>query len=283
MTIQITIARMPMAAALTWYKNAWLLLKSQPLILLLATSWVLMSIMLATSLPIIGLTLSSLLTPILSFGMANVCSKIRTQETVNPLQVFAGLKSDKRNRLLTLGVFYATIALALLLLTQLIDDGSFMDIGLGLSGSEAINPTSFAQAFIQNPQAFFIEHPIVLAFLFFQIFTIVINALFTYAPLFTGWQNTQAHQAIFLSLYTIGKNIVPAIFTAILLGATSFGLIIALSLIANFIPNALFFGAIMFITLLSLTLFYAVNFTSYHDILTTSFNDSLTTTENIHP
>ena len=274
MIIPLSITRVPMANGFTWYKNAWQLIQSQPLILLLATAWAIMTLMMMASLPFIGAIASSFLTPMLAFGLADICQKIRTRIPVNPLQVFSGVFGKQRNRLFSLGVFYATVALGCLLLSQFIDGGRFMQMGLGVAEPINTDPELLAQDFASNPIAFFSKHPTILALALFQIVTLTITALFTYAPMFIGWQNTNASQAITLSLISIGRNILPILLAIILTLFTLFGFIAATTVIAMALPMMTYFIS-LFLVLLNFTFLYAISYTSYYNILSTSLNKSI--------
>ena len=274
MIIPLSITRVPMSKGFTWYKNAWQLIQAQPLVLLLATGWAIMTLMMMASLPFIGAIASSFLTPMLAFGLADICQKIRTQTTVNPLQVFSGVFGNKRNRLFSLGVFYATVALGCLLLSQFIDGGRFMQMGLGIAQPTNTNPELLAQEFASNPIEFFSKHPTILALVLFQITTIAITSLFTYAPMFIGWQNTNASQAITLSLISIGRNILPILLAITLTALTLFGFIAATTVIAMALPMMTYFIS-LFLVLLNFTFLYAISYTSYYNILSTSLNKSI--------
>ncbi len=274
MIIPLSITRVPMANGFTWYKNAWQLIQAQPLILLLATGWAIMTLMMMASLPFIGAIASSFLTPMLAFGLADICQKIRTRTPVNPLQVFSGVFGKQRNRLFSLGVFYATVALGCLLLSQFIDGGRFMQMGLGVAEPINTDPELLAQDFASNPIAFFSKHPTILALALFQIVTLIITALFTYAPMFIGWQNTNASQAITLSLISIGRNILPILLATILTLLTLFGFIAATTVIAMALPVMTYFIS-LFLVLLNFTFLYAISYTSYYNILSTSLNKSI--------
>ena len=274
MIIPLNITRVPMSNGFTWYRNAWRLIQAQPLILLLATGWAIMTLMMMASLPFIGAIASSFLTPMLAFGLADICQKIRVNAPVNPLQVFSGIFGKKRNRLFSLGVFYATVALGCLLLSQLIDGGRFMQMGLGVAEPINTDPELLAQDFSSNPIAFFSKHPTILALAVFQIVTITITSLFTYAPMFIGWQNTNASQAITLSLINIGRNILPILLAILLTVLTLFGFVAVTVVIAMAVPVLTYFIS-LFLMLLNFTFIYAISYTSYYDILSTSLNKSI--------
>ena len=279
MIIPLTIARVPISNAFTWYRNAWTLLKAQPLILFLATSWVLLSLMMLASFPFIGAVASSFLTPVLAFGMADICQKVRTNQPANPLHVFAGIFGANRKNLFTLGVFYATVALGCLLLTQLIDGGELMRMAMGVtntSGIDAssIDPTLLAQELANDPVAFIKKYPIILALLTFQISNILISSLFTYAPMFIGWQNANPNQAVALSLISIGRNFLSIGLAGLITLLTLFGFTCIATILVHLLPAVGVFTA-MLLALLNFTFIYAITYTSYYGILSTSLNNSV--------
>ena len=116
MIVPLSIVRMPISHAFRWIKNAVTLVKAQPLIMLLASTWIIFAEMLLTGiLPGVGMVLFLLIAPALAFGMADVCQSIRIQDNTSPLAIFTPLFNNIRGRLLSLGLIYATVLFGLFL------------------------------------------------------------------------------------------------------------------------------------------------------------------------
>ena len=149
-----------------------------------------------------------------------------------------------------------------------------MQMGLGVAEPINTDPELLAQDFANNPLTFFSKHPTILALALFQIVTLTITSLFIYAPMFIGWQSTNATQAITLSLISIGRNILPILLAIILTALTLFAFIAVTTVIAMALPAMTYFIS-LFLVLLNFTFLYAISYTSYYNILSTSLNKSI--------
>ena len=110
--VSLNISAVPMTRALTWYKNALILIKAQPLVMFLTSAWIIFAqLFLSGVLPIVGTVIFLLISPAIAFGMADLCQKIRLQEPASPLSIFSPLIHNVRNRLLSLGLIFAVVLL----------------------------------------------------------------------------------------------------------------------------------------------------------------------------
>lgn len=274
MTIPLTIARVPMSNALVWYRNAWRLIQAQPLILILSVAWAFLSWMMITSFPFIGAIAGSFLIPFLAFGLANICQKIRINQTISPIQVFSAAFGPMRTRLFSLGAYYAAAVLGCILLTKFIDGGHFMQIALGLDAPVSSDPIALAQEFSKSPNDFFKNHPTILATVAFLSGMLAIISVFVFAPMFVGWQNANASQAVGLSLISIVRNILSIGLAIILTVATLFGFLILATIATDLFPFAMFFIS-MFLVLFNITFLSAMAYTTYYGIMSVSLKNSV--------
>ena len=117
--VPLSISAVPMSRAFSWYKNALLLIKAQPLVMFLTSAWIVFAeLFLAGVLPIVGTVMFLLISPAIAFGMADLCQKIRLQQPASPLSIFSPLLHSIRNRLLSLGLIFAVVLFALFILSQ---------------------------------------------------------------------------------------------------------------------------------------------------------------------
>ena len=275
--IPLKMMRMPMSHAFVWLKNAVALIKAQPLVMLLATTWVIFTEMMLTGmLPGIGIVFFLLIAPALAFGMADICQSIRLQENTSPLAIYTPLFNKVRGRLLSLGLIYATILFGIFLISQTFIDQTALNDTLkkmlelqNLDNIEAMRAQS-QEIWAQLAQ----QKGLFLAFGMMLAGSTLIQILLMYSPLFNVWQSMPAPQAVLLSIQTVLKNILPISLTIVLIGAF-FGVA---SLIITFIgvhtPSLMMF-AFMALWVLFNTVVNAVTYTSYYDIIRSSLNQSV--------
>lgn len=275
--VPLSIMRMPISHAFVWIKNAITLIKAQPLIILLASTWIIFAEMLLTGiLPGVGMVLFLLIAPALAFGMADVCQSIHIQENTSPLAIFSPLFNKVRNRLLSLGLIYATVLFGLFLISQTaIDQNALNETFKNMLALQEIDNIETMRAQSKEIWAQLIEQKgLFLAFGMMIAGSMLIQTLLMYSPLFTVWQNAPAPQAVWLSIRTIFINILPIGLTIALI----FGVFAALSLIISILgmrsPSLMMF-IIMGLWVLFNAVVNAVTYTSYYDIIRTSLTNSV--------
>lgn len=280
------IARRPISSAFTWYKNAWQLIKSQPMILFTSVLWVLfLSLIVEAAFPYIGPLLSTALTPFFLFGIATIFQHIRLREKVTPLKVFSGFSSKNRKQLALLAFYLAATIFACAMATQFYDGGQFARLFLGLSVDDLKSPSMpeldtsnlpLLQTTLQNHQANIMtwlnEHPhFILAYVSYQLAALLLNILFIYAPFYLALKNTTAATAFKWSLQTLWRNCLPLLLLACLLIVTILFMFIVTAILATLLTvipfliillAPLFFAFFILITALLLASIYS----SHYDI-----------------
>ena len=272
---EFKIARMPIGQAWTWFKNAFRLLKAQPLTICVTTAWLLLTLMLLAQAPIVGPMLAALIFPALSFGMADVNQKIRLQMPASPLDVFSGFHPNHRLQLLTIGAFLSILLFASFTLMRQFDLAALTTFSQNLINQaenlDTSTLTSQLETALKDP-AFARAASIVNLFTLLNMFII---GLLAFAPLFVAWQHTQPVQAIGLSLLAIGRNLLPL---SLLLLMVFIGFFILSNLLVLLIALLPFLGVwiILPVIFLSTGFLFTLVFTSYHNIITTSLNNAKT-------
>ncbi|GHA63913.1 hypothetical protein GCM10009007_00270 [Formosimonas limnophila] len=281
-TLSFKIASMPIGSGFTWFKNGFLLLKAQPWSLFITAAWTILLSLLINSVPFIGLALSTVVMPALSFGMADVAQKIRLQQGVTPFDVFSGFHANHRTRLFALGAIIAIIPAAVALILQQVDTTPiakaielFSNTQPATNLSEATTIASENRLKLEN--LYFNDPAFYKAInsLYLLTFTMMgLIALFVYSPLFLVWQNTSPLRAMLYSVITILKNILPLIVLGCLMLFAFFVISILLSIltaVAPLISTWLILPAICLFTALN----YAVIFASYHNIIMASLKKAV--------
>ena len=277
LVIPLKIMRMPMLHAFTWLKNAITLIKAQPLVMVLAATWIIFTEMLLTGiLPGVGMVLFLLIAPALAFGMADVCQSIRLQDTTSPLSIFTPLFNPVRNRLLSLGLIYATVLFGLFLVSQtFIDQAALSD---SLKKTAALQDVDNLEAMRTQSKEILAQlmqqKGLFLAFGLMMAGSLLIQTLLMYSPLFAVWQNMQAPQAVWLSIRTILINILPISLTIMLIFGIFSALSLAVSLLTMHSPSLMMF-LVMGLWMLFNTVINAVTYTSYYDIIRSSLTKSM--------
>lgn len=275
--VPLSIMRMPITHAFRWIKNALILIKAQPLIMLLASTWIIFAEMLLTGiLPGVGMVLFLLIAPALAFGMSDVCQSIRIQANTSPLAIFTPLFNPVRNRLLSLGLIYATVLFGLFLISQtFIDQEALNNTFNKMLALQEVDSIETMRAQSKEIWAQLAQQKgLFLAFGLMITGSMLIQTLLMYSPLFAVWQNAQAPQAVWLSIRTILTNLLPIGLTiALIIGSFAlFSLVI--SIVGMHSPSLMMF-AIMGLWVLFNTMINAVTYTSYYDIIRSSLTQSV--------
>lgn len=275
--VPLNIRTVPMSRALTWYKNALLLIKAQPLVMFLTSAWIIFTqLFLSGVLPIVGTVIFLLISPAIAFGMADLCQKIRLQETASPLSIFSPLFHSIRNRLLSLGLIFAVILFALFILGQtFVDQNAMGEILNKIIALQSLD--DLEQMRTQSKEVFALalqQKGLILAFGVMLAGSTLAQILLMYSPMYAVWQNAEAPQAVWLSIRTIFKNFLPIAFALILVMLTLGALSVLVSVLGMFVPSLTMF-AIMGIWILFNALINAITYTSYYDIIRSSLTHSV--------
>lgn len=275
--VPLKIMRMPISHAFTWLKNAITLIKAQPLVMVLASTWIIfVEMMLTGMLPGIGMVLFLLIAPALAFGMADVCQSIRIQDNTSPLSIFTPLFNPVRNRLLSLGLIYATVLFGLFLVSQtFIDQAALNESFKKILDLQDINNLETLRTQSKEVLAQLMQQKgLFLAFGMMIAGSLLIQTLLMYSPLFAIWQNAQAPQAVWLSIRTIFINILPIGLTVILLFSVFGALGVIVSVLGMHSPSFMMF-IIMGLWVLFNAMVNAVTYTSFYDIIRSSLTRSV--------
>lgn len=275
--VPLNIRTVRMSRALTWYKNALLLIKAQPLVMFLTSAWIIFTqLFLSGVLPIVGTVIFLLISPAIAFGMADLCQKIRLQETASPLSIFSPLFHSIRNRLLSLGLIFAVILFALFILGQtFVDQNAMGEILNKIIALQSLD--DLEQMRTQSKEVFALalqQKGLILAFGVMLAGSTLAQILLMYSPMYAVWQNAEAPQAVWLSIRTIFKNFLPIAFALILVMLTLGALSVLASVLGMFVPSLTMF-AIMGIWILFNALINAITYTSYYDIIRSSLTHSV--------
>lgn len=275
--VPLNIRTVRMSRALTWYKNALLLIKAQPLVMFLTSAWIIFTqLFLSGVLPIVGTVIFLLISPAIAFGMADLCQKIRLQETASPLSIFSPLFHSIRNRLLSLGLIFAVILFALFILGQtFVDQNAMGEILNKIIALQSLD--DLEQMRTQSKEVFALalqQKGLILAFGVMLAGSTLAQILLMYSPMYAVWQNAEAPQAVWLSIRTIFKNFLPIAFALILVMLTLGALSVLVSVLGMFVPSLTMF-AIMGIWILFNALINAITYSSYYDIIRSSLTHSV--------
>lgn len=274
--VSLNISAVPMTRALTWYKNALILIKAQPLVMFLTSAWIIFAqLFLSGVLPIVGTVIFLLISPAIAFGMADLCQKIRLQEPASPLSIFSPLIHSIRNRLLSLGLIFAVILFALFILGQtFVDQTAMSDILNKIIALQSLD--DLEQMRVQSKEVFALalqQKGLVLAFIVILAGSTLAQVLLMYSPMYAVWQNAEAPQAVWLSIRTIFKNFLPIAFALVLVVLTLGALSLLVSILGIFVPS-LTMLVMMGVWILFNTLINAMTYTSYYDIIRSSLTHS---------
>lgn len=279
--IPFKIASVPMGNGATWFKNAVILLKSQPWIVLITVAWTLLISMLINSVPYVGLSLSTVVAPVFAFGMADVAQKIRLQQSISPLDVFSGFHPNHRTRLFTLGAILAIIPTLLIIYSMRLDMGPLDQFIKSAQAIYSTNATATSIEALQKQQEALLaqlNNPALLKLLLptlsLMAYYLLVSVLFAFSPLFIVWQNASPVRSLSLSLVAVLKNILPFIVVFLML----FGVYLAMGLLMLIIMSlapALSMYLALPLVFIFVGFLHMLTFTSYHNIVITSLRKSV--------
>ena len=275
--VPLSISAVPMSRAFSWYKNALLLIKAQPLVMFLTSAWIVFAeLFLAGVLPIVGTVIFLLISPAIAFGMADLCQKIRLQQPASPLSIFSPLLHSIRNRLLSLGLIFAVVLFALFILSQtFVEQTAMGDILNKIIALQKLDDLEQMRAQSREVFALILQQKkLILAFGIMLAGSTLAQILLMYSPMYAVWQNAEAPQAVWLSVRTLFKNILPIALSIALLALTLGALSVLVSITGMFAPSMVMLF-MMGAWILFNTLINALTYTSYYDIIRRSLTNSV--------
>ncbi len=275
--LPLRISAVPMNHAIKWYKNALLLIQSQPMVMLLTSAWIIfIELFLSGLIPALGTVLFMLISPLLAFGMADLCQKIRLQEPASPFNVFSPFAHSIRTRLLSLGVLFGVILFGLFSIGQsFVDQTTINDILSKMVALQNLDNTdemrSQSSAILQ--QVLHNKH-VLYAFALMLAGSALAQILMMYAPLFAVWQDTEAPHALWISTRTVLINLLPIGATLALVALTVAALVGVIMLLGTLMPPAMMF-VMMGAWIAFNALINGLIYTSYYDIIRHSMASSV--------
>ncbi|MEI7429086.1 MAG: BPSS1780 family membrane protein [Betaproteobacteria bacterium] len=222
--------------------------------------WMLMVIL--NSVPVIGPVVATVFIPAFSVSLMNICRTIEQGEPINPALLISGFRANLRT-LLILGVIYLILALAILGLTSLIDDGvllNFFVAGKNHSGPNA----SEADTMLSAQVALMLFAPLMMAY--------------WYAPVLAAWHGLSPAKSLFFSFVACLRNW--RAFLVYSLAVFIVGLLLP-GLVLN-VLSSFFFGqsnpVLVLLTLMvifiGMPVLYASFYVSYRDVFVTIDEDA---------
>ncbi len=182
--------KLPAKNGWTWLKEGVALFRKQPAeVSTLFLSY--MFLMLALGMiPVLGQILSLILVPVFAMAFMQACVQIEQGKRVYPNLLLVGFRSPALRRLLALGVLYALAAFVAIIISSVVDGGTFFKAMAGANlDAEAIVGSNIRLAMIV---AVLVYLPAAMAFWFA-------------APLIM-WQQMPLGKALFYSFYAVRRN-----------------------------------------------------------------------------
>ena len=177
-----------------WVRDAFRLLRRQPVALLAIVFLNLMLLSLSVVLPLVGSIAPLILTPGLMVGIMHAVRAADAGKMPSPALLFAGFRDDGGNAwrpLLTLGLLNALATLTALALAALADGGTLMRLATGQMQADDAAVSDGALLYA--------------AIVFILIYTPVQMALW-YAPLLAAWHKVPPLKALFFSFMAVLRN-----------------------------------------------------------------------------
>lgn len=244
---------LPAGRGLRWLTEGFAIFRRKPALLSFLVLGYWLSMAVVSAIPYVGQLVGFILIPAFSVSLMNACRIIDMDEELPPQVLFSGFHRNLQG-LLSLGVAYIVVTLAILGISALLDGGLlFRLLVMGETPTrEALSDTS---AFISAQLSILLLIPVVMAFWF--------------APVLAGWHDMQPGKSLFFSLVACARNWRPFLMYSL-----------AVAMIGLFVPRLVnsLFGAgdgagqllpamitVMFSLILLPTL-YASFYVSYRDI-----------------
>ncbi len=179
----------PIQRGWQWLFEGVALWKRNPAFLTFASFGYLLILLILSAIPLLGQAVASLLMPVLSLGVLNVCRAIDEGQKGAPNLLFSGFKSNVAG-LIGVGGIYLVASLLVVLITSLLDGGTLMSIlRSAATGDELAQPTNLGFSLIS---VLLLSTPVIMAYWF--------------APVLAGWWQQPAIKAMFFSFYAFLRN-----------------------------------------------------------------------------
>jgi hypothetical protein len=187
------IKTLPAKTGTQWLRQAFELLKNQPIRVATAVVVFFTITVLTSSIPSVGPLISLGLSPILGLCLCSFFRVIDNNAIPTMKDFFAPLQmpSPVVMRLLLVGVIHSLGCLLLLYLTSLVDGGVFMKM---IRGAIKLNDPALK------------EPALMWGVLSFTVLLIPFQAALWYAPQFVGWHHLGILQSLFYSFVAVWRN-----------------------------------------------------------------------------
>jgi len=249
---------LPASRGWHWFYDGFRIFRKNQLMLtlLVLSYWMLMALL--NSIPLVGQIAATVCMPALSVGLMNACRMIEQGAPLSPHVLFSGFNENWRVQLV-LGAIYLVIAVAILGISALIDDGALFNLLLtgkqpGVADSDLMLAAQFALLMFA---------PLMMAY--------------WYAPVLAAWHGLSAGKALFFSFVACARNwraFLVYSLVVMIAGALVPGLVLA-ALSSFFsdqgsLPSIMLTLLIVFIVLPTL---YASFYVSYRDVFVSIDDD----------
>uniref|UniRef100_UPI00334027DD BPSS1780 family membrane protein n=1 Tax=Castellaniella defragrans TaxID=75697 RepID=UPI00334027DD len=224
-------AILPISAGWSWIAQGYKLFRRQPLAMFFWSVFTSVSIMLASSIPLLGQLALITLTPLLTFLTLCACRNIDQGVRILPDMWLLPLQTPGvGGRLIRLGLAYLAASLTAALIATL----PFVSTLTGAIDAQGqINFTALETA---------MRGPLVV----FGILYLLLSALFWHAPALIGWHQVPLTRALFFSMVACWRNKWGFLLYALIWAGLFYGLYwIVDTLIAAGMPNGLLQGILV--------------------------------------
>lgn len=176
----------------TWIRQGIWLFKQNPIGFLMLVFLYVFAAQLAVIIPVIGVLAVLLITPTLSVGFMTACRQAIQKERIRPTVYFVALQSSPliRNRILKLGLVYASMILLLsFILSLLVDFELLLPL---MTGDKPITPEALRQVY--------------LVLFFGAMLYVPVAMLMWFSPILIAWSDMSVPQALFSSCLACWTN-----------------------------------------------------------------------------
>jgi hypothetical protein len=237
-----------------WLSEGFGIFRKNQLMLSLAVLgyWMLMALI--NSVPLLGQLTATLLIPVFSVSLMNVCRLVEQGGPFSPLLLFSGFQKNLR-ALLLLGVVYIVVSVAILVIVALVDDGVLFRFVVLAERPDEQALTGDA-VMLAGQFALILFAPLMMAY--------------WYAPVLVAWHDLSPGKSLFFSFVACMRNwrafLVYAI-SILVVGALVPGLLVGLlSIMFSSVGELFSIGLTAMIILVLLPTLYASFYVSYRDV-----------------
>jgi hypothetical protein len=187
------INRLPPSAGYTWIRQGIWLFKQNPFTFMMLVFLYIFIVQISMFIPILGLLIILLLSPVFSVGFLTACKRVIRREVVRPSVYWSALKdysSATRTRLIQLGSIYALLIVLLSVISS-----QFVDI-------EKVLPL-ITEGTINGPE---VIKEMYLAMCIAIVLYLPIAIVMWFSPQLIAWQNLSVAKALFGSWIAFWLN-----------------------------------------------------------------------------